>query len=340
MMMAQPEPVVAAAPQYPDPPVIYNVTISKNYQTFKCSISGQCKVTWDPDALYRYVYLVVDGVSYLMSYSSGYYSKTVDGDTVVNPFVSHTVYIKARCSIDWEAFYSSQSTTSTTYYSAITSQSYDPQDKYAIILETTNDDDLYTRPIEYWAQVNAFNDMVNAVDDVFPANNIYSQNMIGVEDPPTMVFLNYLSYWQSVCDSNDFLFIFIVGHGSTSGIKVCGPFVATYLQIDSVLDSYSCSRMVVVIESCGSGAATTFLAETNRLIITAAGTEPAIIHPGTPYSTSYCEFAERFISYVDSNVFFAKAFYDTRKNSYVYSQNPLMSQSLESNLARFGLNCW
>lgn len=142
-------------------------------------------------------------------------------------------------------------------------------------------------------------------------------------------------------NSNDFLFIFIVGHGCSVGVKIFSEqSIAYYSQIDGVLDDYSCSRIVVAIESCYSGSATTSLAGTNRLIITASGTDQlALIHDGEPDSTSYCEFAHRFINYIDANYFFAKAFYYTRKNSYVYSQDPLMGLSLEHSLARFGLNC-
>ncbi|MFW9920164.1 MAG: hypothetical protein ACFFED_11220, partial [Candidatus Thorarchaeota archaeon] len=101
-------PVCAAQPPPGgrNPPVFTSVSIEWDYtdgdgapRWSGALVQASCKVTWDPNAVQRYVWLYVDNTRYTMSYdiSTKLFYKTL---TVTS--TSHTLYLKAREMFDFE----------------------------------------------------------------------------------------------------------------------------------------------------------------------------------------------------------------------------------------------
>lgn len=347
-----PPPPPPPPPVY-DAPVIHGPSYSCDYSAYPSTITVECNVTWDPSTIQRYVWLYDGSTRYTIPYvyedSQWKFKKTIE----VNPFSNHYLYVKAREIINYE--YISLETTSATYtQSRITTSTYSPSGtKYAIILDMTplsdkTDSDPLVRK-GYWAHFNSWNEVKSKVaNSKFTSTNIWDYNIAEVDSATEAgtELVNHLTHYNSIADDDDFIFIYIVSHGSTVGLE-WGPYTAaTWSNIDAALDTYDCERMVVVIESCFSGNAACFstLGDTNRLLITSCSGDSGAYHiEGSQESLTKSLFTHHFIAQV--TISFSKAFYvgsiecEDGSSASLNTQKPKMNVSMTHLLARIDLDC-
>ncbi len=327
-----------------NPPVIHGPTYTRDYSEYPSSITVECTVTWDPAAFQRYVWVYVDSTRYTMSYvyegGSWKYKKTVN----VNPWQSHNLYVKAREIIQYE-YISLETTSSIHNEPSLTHDSYSASgDKYAIILEFTPLEDKTDSSGQvrkgYWAHYNSWTSMKSEVagsnfDYVYEFNIEWAETA----GEAGTAFISHLNHFKDNTDSDDYVFVYIVSHGITTGLGWAGSLAVSWASMNSALDNYDNERMTVVIEACRSGAGISTLIDTNRLIITACGSDTDAYHIVTPDETQTKSlFTYNFLLYLSPTKSFAYAYYYASV-ACDGTQSPQLSVSMTTTLARMKLNC-
>jgi len=111
-------------------------------------------------------------------------------------------------------------------------------------------------------------------------NGTGEETNIDVDYPGTSEGMNEtFTYLSSVMDSSDSLFVYVTDHGDEAGIVTWDEYDEDgigYVEMLSWLDSITCHHMIIILQTCFSGAFVPYLSLSNRVIITAcSANEPA-----------------------------------------------------------------
>ncbi len=303
------------------PPIITEVEYSNSYDGYPATVTFECVVQWDPAAFQRYVWLYSStGDRYTFRYDSYEgpnkyrYTKTIE----VNPWKTASYYIKAREIINYEyisfdTYYPSSGSIS---FSSLTGESYSKTkyQKWAVIIQGSRNDGTNA----YYAHKNAYDAMYTRLTNT---NSDFLESRIGKIDLSTCDDKE-IGYNQVVdalefpkdngALSSDFIFIYIVCHGASDGIKIINQKTMEFSFMDNIFDATNYDRLVIVIETCNAGDCLDDLEDSKRLIITSADNHLAKIKDDGV--NSYCYFSKKFIESLGD--YFGKAFYKAREHVY------------------------
>jgi len=152
-----------------------------------------------------------------------------------------------------------------------TLESGNPGEQLDYFMEENDNDDPDDNPVEYWALICTDRDYLHLALNFRRLlihknwDEMHIMFIVTTEDS----YVDGCSWLDENSDTNDFIFIFINGHGAPG----YGPGVS-YEGLDTQLDQINYGSTLIFIHSCYSGTAIPILQQNNRVIITSCGNTP------------------------------------------------------------------